>query len=155
MKKGLITAISIFAASMAGVYAGTPISVQQLPKAASDFIAQYFAGDNVRKVEQDQGRHCTEYEVDLTSGAEVDFREDGTWKEVKAARGNAVPSAIVPSAIAKYVATNYPGQSIVEISHKRGGYEIELTNGTELKLTADVKPLTGNDRGQRASLTVH
>ena len=93
-----------------------------------------------------------EYEVDLKSGAEVDFQENGDWKEVKAARGNAVPAAIIPTAITKYVSTNFKGQSIVEISRKRGGYEVELSNGTELKLTEDAKPMParrGGGRGNR------
>lgn len=94
-----------------------------------------------------------EYEVDLASGAEVDFRENGDWKDVKAARGKAVPAAIIPSAITKYVATNHKGTRIVEISRKRGGYEVELSNGKELRLTADAKPMParkgGNYSGRR------
>lgn len=94
-------------------------------------------------------RRGMEYEVDFISGAEVEFRTDGEWKEVKAAKGNAVPAAIVPAAITKFVNTNFSGQSIVEISRKRGGYEIELSNGTELKLTEDAKPLQPRQGGNR------
>ena len=61
----------------------------------------------------------------------------------------AVPKAIIPSVITKYVSSNSAGQSIVEISRKRGGYEVELSNGTELKLTEDAKPLTENRGGNR------
>ena len=89
-----------------------------------------------------------EYEVDFSSGAEVEFTSDGNWKEVKAARGSSVPSAIVPTAIAKYVVTNFKGQAIVEISRKRGGYEVELSNGSELKLTEDAKPMQPRQRGR-------
>ena len=69
----------------------------------------------------------------------------------KAAKGKAVPSAIIPSAITKFVAENFSGQEIVEISRKRGGYEVELSNGTELKLTEDAKPFTENRSGQRGN----
>ena len=34
-------------------------------------------------------------------------------------------------------------------SRKRGGYEVELSNGTELKLTEDAKPFTENRGGNR------
>ena len=68
--------------------------------------------------------------------------------QVKAARGTSVPSAIVPAAIAKYVATNFKGQTIVEISRKRGGYEVELSNGSELKLTEDAKPMQPRQGGR-------
>ena len=89
-----------------------------------------------------------EYEVDFTSGAELEFTSDGEWKEVKAARGQAVPAAIIPSGIAKYVSTNFSGLSIVEIARKRGGYEVELSNGSELKLTADGAPMQPRQGGR-------
>lgn len=152
MKKILATMLLMVVASVsAAIFAGTPINQSELPKAAQSFITKYFSKDQVRKVEKDNGRRGMEYEVDFTSGAEVDFTSDGNWKEVKAARGTSVPSAIVPAAIAKYVATNFKGQTIVEISRKRGGYEVGLSNGSELKLTEDAKPMQPRQggRGQR------
>lgn len=143
--------VAVTASFSALVFAGTPISQSELPKAAQTFLSKHFPGDNIRKAEKEQGRRGAEYEVDLVSGAEVDFRDNGDWKEVKAARGKAVPTAIIPSAISKYVSTNHAGQSIVEISRKRGGYEVELSNGTELKLTEDAKPLTEKRGGQRGN----
>ncbi len=43
------------------------------------------------------------------------------------------------------------GQTIEEISRKRGGYEVELSNGSELNLTEDAKPMQPRQggRGQR------
>ena len=143
--------ITIVASLSAMVYAGTPIKQTELPKAAQTFLCKHFPGDEVLKAEKEQGRRGMEYEVDLSSGAEVDFQENGDWKEVKAARGNAVPTAIIPTAIAKYVSTNFNGQSIVEISRKRGGYEVELSNGTELKLTEDAKPMPARQGGGRGN----
>lgn len=143
--------VAVTASFSALVFAGTPISQSELPKAAQTLLSKHFPGDNVRKAEKEQGRRGAEYEVDLVSGAEVDFRDNGDWKEVKAARGKAVPAAIVPDAISKYVTTNFAGQSIVEISRKRGGYEVELSNGTELKLTEDAKPFTEKRGGQRGN----
>ncbi|MDE6331516.1 MAG: PepSY-like domain-containing protein [Muribaculaceae bacterium] len=141
--------VAIAASFSSSVFAGTPISQSELPKAAQTFLSKHFPGDNVKKAEKEQGRRGVEYDVDLVSGAEVEFRDNGDWKEVKAARGKVVPAAIIPSAIAKYVATNFPGQNIVEISRKRGGYEVELSNGTELKLTENAGPLTDRQAGQR------
>ncbi|MDE6137182.1 MAG: PepSY-like domain-containing protein [Muribaculaceae bacterium] len=136
----LIAAVAIAGASTF-TFAGTPIKATSLPKAAQTFIAKHFPGDTVRKAEKDNGYRGAEYEVDLAGGAEIEFRDNGDWKDVKAARGKAVPAAIVPAAIAAHVEKNYPGQYITEISRKRGGYEVELANGTELKLTEDAKPL--------------
>lgn len=133
--------VTIAASLSVTMFAGTPINQSELPKAAQTFITRYFSKDQVRKVEKDNGRRGMEYEVDFMSGAEVEFTSDGNWREVKAARSTSVPAAIVPTAIAKYVEANFKGLAIVEISRKRGGFEVELSNGTELKLTEDAKPL--------------
>lgn len=152
MKRRITLMLVTIAASFSAlVFAGTPVSQADLPEAARTFLSKHFPGDNVRKAEKDQGYRGAEYEVDLASGAEIDFRDNGDWKEVKAAKGQAIPAAIIPAAISKYVSANYAGQSIVEISRKRGGYEVELSNGTELKLTEDAKPFTERQGGQRGN----
>lgn len=145
MKKLFTMMLAASISAMA--FAGTPVKQSELPKAAQTFLSKYFPGDNVKKAEKEEGRRGNEYDVDLVSGAEVEFFDNGEWKEVEAAKGKAVPAAIVPDAIAKLVADNYKGLSIIKISHKRGGYEIKLSNGEELKLTQDAKPIA--DRPMR------
>lgn len=150
MKKTLsIVMIAIAASISTMMWAGTPINSSELPKAATQFLTKHFPGENVRKAEKEQGRRGMEYEVDLTSGAELEFNEDGSWKEVKAAHGKTVPAAIVPAGIAKYVAANYKGLSIIEIARKRGGYEVELSDKTELHLTAEGTPMQPRKGGNR------
>ena len=106
MKRIIILMLVAVTASFSTlVFAGTPVKQSELPKAAQTFLSKHFPGDNVRKAEKDQGRRGAEYEVDLVSGAEVEFRENGDWKEVKAAKGQAVPAAIIPSAISKLTAS--------------------------------------------------
>ncbi len=142
MKKFFVSILVILSASLsATMFAGTPIKQTDLPKTAQTFITKYFSGDEVKKVEKDEGRRGTEYEVDFANGAEVVFNSDGGWKEVKAAKGKTVAADLIPSAISKYVATNHKEQSIVELGRKRGGYEIKLSNGTELRLTEDAQPM--------------
>lgn len=142
MKKFLVTLFSVVAASVSsGVFAGTPITQSELPKAAQTFISKYFPDDKVWEAEKDRGSHGIEYDVDMESGAELEFMSDGTWKGLKSARGKSIPSAVIPAAIVKYVNANFQSQSIVEISRKRGGYKVELSNGSELMLTEDAKPM--------------
>lgn len=148
MKKILTMMLLLIASAPAAIFAGTPINQSELPEAAQEFITKYFPNDQIRKVEKDNDHHGTEYEVEFVSGSEIDFRSDGQWKEVKASRGNAVPSEIVPQAIANYVSANFKGQYIVEISRKRGGYEIEISNGSELKLTEDAQPMQPRHGGK-------
>ena len=97
MKKFFSLMLVGLAASMSSAaFAGTPINQSELPKAAQTFITKYFGKDQIKKVEKDNGRRGVEYDVDFVSGAEVEFMSEGNWKEVKAARGTAVPTAIVP-----------------------------------------------------------
>lgn len=150
MKKTiLLFMVMAFIASSA--WAGIPVQESGLPKAAQTFITKYFAGQQIHKVEKEEGRRGTEYEVKFLNGTEIDFKSDGSWKEVKAAKGQAVPDAIVPSAILTFVKTNYKGKIIREISMKRGHYEVELSDGTKLKLTKDAKPATNQGRGQHGN----
>lgn len=140
--------VAIVASVSALVYAGTPVNFSDLPKASQTFLNKYFPGVEIRKAEKDRGRRGVEYEVDLVGGAEVDFRSDGEWKEVKSAHGDSVPAGIVPAAIADYVAENFKGECVVEISRERKGYEIELSNGKELRLTEDAKPVSQRRGGR-------
>lgn len=142
----LIATVAIVSSS---INAGTPINQSELPKAALTFVAKHFPNEQIRKVEKDNGRRGMEYEIDFASGAEIEFNANGEWKDIKAAHGNSIPVAIIPSAIYKYVGTNFSGQSIVEISRKRGGYEVELSNGSELKLTENAQPMQAHKGGYR------
>lgn len=138
MKKIFSIAAAVIVASLSAmVYAGTPIRVADLPAAAQTFLSKHYSGVEVKKAEKDMDRRGVEYEVDLRNGAEIEFMADGQWKDVKAARGESVPAAIVPTAIQQYMTANYEKQVIVEISRTRGGYEVDLSNGMELKLTED------------------
>lgn len=139
--KQLFVLMLTLVSSLIAINAGTPINQYELPQAAQVFLKKYFAGDDIRKADKEQGRRGMEYEVELKSGAEIDFRDNGDWKAVKAADGQSVTLEIIPVAIVKYVTDNYEGQTIVEIARKRGGYEVELSNDTELKLTEDAKPM--------------
>lgn len=110
MKRIINLALLVIVASLSAVaVAGMPVKTSDLPKNARTFLTKYFAGDNVRKAEKDQGHRGMEFEVDLQSGAEIDFRENGDWKDVKASHGKTVPAGIVPAAIADYVAKKTQG----------------------------------------------
>lgn len=125
----------VLMAASISAFAGTPVRATELPKEIKAFVAKHFPGDRIREAEKDREFDGFEYELKMESGAEIDFETDYTWKEVKAAHATAVPKALVPSGIRKYVSKNHPGTVIIEISRKRGGYEIELSNGLEIKIT--------------------
>ena len=46
---------------------------------------------------------------------------------------SAVPEAVIPEAILRYVKTNYPGHKVVKIEKEDRGYEAKLANGMKLE----------------------
>ena len=66
---------------------------------------------------------------------------DASKEEIKA-RGlraglmekpHAVPASLIPAAIQKYLGQYHRDQRVVEIKHKRRGYEVKLANGLEVE----------------------
>lgn len=104
-----------------------------LPQAAKTTIANNFKGKvSLVKTEKEFGS-VKEYEVILTDGTEITFDKNGNWKDVEVNISKSVPSSIVPKAITDYVKKNQKNQRIVGLEKDRGGYEVELSNGVEMK----------------------
>ena len=134
MKKKLIfAAISlIFCTSI--VYADNDrlINVNQLPQNAQQFIKQHFSNEKVAYAKIDHDFLELDYEVVFTNGSKIEFRKDGEWEEVDCKYAK-VPTAIVPIQITKFVTTNYPNISIIQIDRDSRDYEVKLNNGLELR----------------------
>ncbi len=104
-----------------------------LPASARTVIANDFsAGISVVKIDKTLGR-VDDYEVVLTDGTEITFDRNGNWKEIEVAANKRVPDALIPAGIRSYVAENQHGTRIVGIEKDRGGYEVTLSNGVEIK----------------------
>ena len=87
---------------------------------------------NVIKIDKDFGR-VSEYEVVLTDGTEVTFDRQGNWDSVEVGLKGTIPSAFIPKALSDYVKKVQPGQKIVGIDKEHSGYDVELSNGVEMK----------------------
>lgn len=107
--------------------------VNVLPAAARTVLKANFRPEvSVIKIDRDFGR-VSEYEVILTDGSEVTFDRKGNWKEVESPAKGSVPSRMIPKAIADYIKANRKNVRVVGMERKRGGYEIELSDGVEMK----------------------
>ena len=116
-----------------------PITFKELPQKAQQFITTHFNGVEVLSATVDD-----DYEVYLANGTKVEFTLQGEWKEVKCP-GSAVPAAIIPAAITKYVKAQFPKTTIVKIEKKYSGYEVELNNDMELKFDKNGNFLGADD----------
>ncbi len=104
------------------------ITANQLPATAQTFINQTFPGASIMYAEIDDGK----YEVHLNDGTEINFDRKGNWDKVDC-KLKAVPAHLIPATIASNVETQFSGTVITKIDKERYGYEIELSNGLDLK----------------------
>ena len=107
-----------------------PISKEQLPAAAQQFLNDYFSSAEVTLAREDGPVVRREYEVTLDNGTYIEFSADGQWREVTSR--DALPSGIVPRSIETFVAKRYPSQVIYHIERGRRDWEVGLSNGVEL-----------------------
>lgn len=109
------------------------IQVSNLPQTARNFISNHYANEKVALTKSEkEGLSSIEYKVILANGIEVEFDNKGNWTEVDA-KNFSVPQDIIPANIKSYVQKSFPENNIVQINKSKKGYEIELTNGIEVK----------------------
>lgn len=135
MKKILfiLLAVILSASSAFAFIDSYTIKRENLPEEAQQMLSEYFPKAKVSLIKVD--RHLlkkTDYDVRLTNGTTIEFTNKGKWTSVDCGK-KAVPEALVPQAIRKYVAKNYSDVSIVSIRKRNAGYDIGLSDNIELR----------------------
>lgn len=139
MKKLLLSLIALVAVSAMSLSARDNISRNKavLPLPAQQAIEKNFKGDfSFVKIEKELGR-ISEYEVVLKDGSEISFDNKGNWKGIEMPAGMAVPESFIPEGVKAYVKSTHKSAKIVGIEKKRSGYDVELSDGIDLKFFAD------------------
>lgn len=132
MKKLAILFVSLFAMQSVFAASDKPIQMNDLPQAAQQFLAANFPNVKAVLVTEDSDLLDKSYEVTFNTADKVEFDRQGEWTEVKC-KNSQVPSAIVPAQITQFVANTYPGAKILTIERDRHRYEVDLSNGWEVK----------------------
>lgn len=104
-----------------------------LPGKARTLISQNFTSAISLVEEEKSMGSVKEYEVTLADGSEISFTADGEWKSIDTPNNRPIPAGLVPTAIAKYVASKHAGAFIVGLEKKKNGYEVELSNGVDME----------------------
>lgn len=137
MKKIILLLFMVIATSIAVRADKYTINREQLPEPARAMLEEYFPGKKIGMIKVD--RHLlkkTDYDVRLTDGTKIEFSNAGKWTSVEMKKG-AVPSGLIMRTIRNYIKKNFKDVQVVKIEKKRsGGYEIELSDGVELKFNA-------------------
>ena len=131
----LFLAIGLFAIlSVAFISCDTNTKdITVLPAAAQSVLKNDFKSEisNI-EIEKKDGV-IKEYEVKLANGMKIEFDTLGVWKEIKAPEDGEVPLALVPDTIMNFVNEKYPEIKVRKIQKESYGYEVDLSNKTELK----------------------
>lgn len=110
-----------------------PITVDKLPAAAQQFLAENFKDLTIAFVVEDPKFVGSEYEVTYTDRTEIDFDTQGQWSCIER-KYSALPASLIPQPIADAVAkSNFPGQYVRKIERNAYTWEVELSNGLEIK----------------------
>lgn len=146
MKKIFVSAALLFAGITAS-FAGDrerPITLDKLPAAAQEFLAANFKDLTLAYAVEDPKFIGSEYEVIYTDRTEVDFESNGEWSSVER-KYAAVPVAIVPVQIADYVKKSFAGEFIRKIDRDKYTWEVELSNGLEIKFDRNFQVIDIDD----------
>lgn len=146
IKKIFVSAALLFAGITAS-FAGDrerPITLDKLPAAAQEFLAANFKDLTLAYAVEDPKFIGSEYEVIYTDRTEVDFESNGEWSSVER-KYAAVPAAIVPVQIADYVKKSFAGESIRKIDRDKYTWEVELSNGLEIKFDRNFQVIDIDD----------
>ena len=131
MKKLVLLLVSVFTLQFASADNDKPITVEQLPAVAQQFVKKHFASEKVAFAKEDSELFDTSYEVMFANGDKVEFDKKGNWKDINCRRMT-VPQAVVPAKIQEFVKSNYPEAKVIKIEKDRYEYEVKLTNFWEL-----------------------
>lgn len=132
MKKLVLLLVSVFTIQLASADNDKPITFEQLPAAAQQFVKKHFASEKVAFAKEDSEFFDTSYEVMFASGSKVEFDKKGAWTDIQC-RQSQVPADVVPQPIQKFVADRYPDAKILELEKDRYSYEVKLSNRWEIK----------------------
>ena len=133
MKKIILTLLLIVAGFGAANADKYTIDRSQLPESAQEFLTKHFPKSKVGMIKVD--RHLlkkTDYDVKLVNGTKIEFNNAGKWTSVDC-KTREVPQELILKPIRNYVAKNFPDVKIVKIEKDLVGFEVELSDGVEVK----------------------
>lgn len=109
------------------------VSRDKLPQEAQKMLNTYFPKAKIGMIKIDRGLlKKPDYEVRLTNGTTIDFKNSGDWEEVDC-KTRPVPDALIPSRIKKHLSKNFPDVFVTKIEKKTWGYDLELSDDVEVK----------------------
>lgn len=108
-----------------------PVTFNQLPAAAQEFINTNYAGEKISYATVDDDLILPDYNVMLANGVKIQFEHSGALEKIESRSG--IPSDLVPFQIRDYVKVHYPDVIFTGYEIGRRSYEVQLSNRLEIK----------------------
>ena len=110
------------------------VSTRDLPQTIQSFLASHFPNASVATTIKDGN----DYEIRMNNGWEMEFDHNGQWENIDCKRDEVPASvlALIPETIVSYINSNFATAFITEISRDRSGYDVELSNGLDMKFSS-------------------
>lgn len=121
-----------------------PVTIEQLPKKAREFINTHFSDLTVSYARTDNELLDKSYGVFFVNGGKIEFDGRGEWKEIDF-KYDSVPSGAVPKPISEFIGEKHPGTYVIEIDKDRKDYDVKLNNGLEIKFDHRFKVVSYDD----------
>lgn len=145
MKKLILFLAVIFGVMTASARDNYSHDVGILPEAAKIMLKENFKSSVSHiKIGKEFGQ-IRKYEVIMTDGSEISFDKHGNWKDVEVGREASVPGAFIPSPIAAFISQNQAKAKVTGIEKKAYGFEVELSNGVDIRFSQKGKFLRYDD----------
>ena len=105
--------------------------ITKLPAKAQKYLTNFKSPVSLIEID-DQIIGGDMFEVLLVDGTEIDFNAAGEWLGIDC-NNSAVPSSFIPKSVSEYVVNYFPNLNITKIEKDSRGYDVELSNGIDLK----------------------
>lgn len=119
-----------------GITTAAAQEVTTLHESADAFLKTHFQSQAIHELDIDPNDRDM-YDVELADGTELEFDRNGELLKMESDSG--LPLTALPLGMGAYINANYPDVNAVEFEKERNGFEIELSNGSELKFDTQGK----------------
>lgn len=135
MKKILLVSVAVFLFAAIASADDRPISVEQLPAAATSFLKANYPDADILYASKEDDIIFPDYQVALANGVNLEFYNNGSLKSIESRDG--VPADIIPVQIVEFVKVRYPDAYFVEYEVGRRHFDVKLSNRLELKFNSN------------------
>ena len=108
-----------------------------LPVKAREFVSNNFKSAISLIKSERKGLGGMEYEVTLTDGSQIELNGNGEWTDIETPNNVAIPAKVILPTISNYVNSNHAGALIVGVERIKEGYDVELSNGIDIRFNQD------------------